>query len=212
MDDEELAYLQSLERQREESMLRQGQMAMSNYASIGNSDPNLIEWQLELDNIKEELKHLLRGDILKEDKKGNPYYVSPDDDSLKPLNEYGVQFIMNILSSYLNRNTILSNYDEDRIYKILYDIGYEITDQIYLNAEKMGLDTPDKIKRYPMIVLQLIHTIESAYNRAYKGGERESLRSARIVTQSDNMNPSPIMMNMRKTQKTSLFNPSTWLK
>jgi len=208
-------YLQELTQQATQS---KGQAIQStnavNSMFAANQDPNLIEWQLELDNILERIEHLLRGDTIGQDKQGNVSYIPAKNDDLKPLNEYGVQFLMNFLSFYLNRNTILSNYSEERIKTILYDIGYELTDQIYLNYEKMGLDTPQKQKRYAIIVLQLVHIIESAYNRAYQGRELDSLRTARNVMQSDPIvknNPMPQMMTSHQ-KEFSFFSPKTWLR
>lgn len=145
---------------------------------------NLIVWQLELDNILERIEHLLKGDVINEDDKGNIVYSAPKDKTLIVLNDYGSQLIMNIISFYLNRNTILSNYKDIRIFEILYDLGNELADLVYINYEKMGLDTIEKKSRSIILVMNILHMIESAYNRALEGEERDSLRSARIVTQN----------------------------
>ena len=94
---------------------------------------------------------------------------------------------MNIISFYLNRNTILSNYNENRIFEILFDLGTELADLMYINYEQMGLDTVEKRSRSIMLGMNILHILESAYNRSLAGGERDSLRSARIVTQSVGM-------------------------
>ncbi len=172
-------------------------------------DPNLIEYQLDMDNILERIEHLLKGEKLVIDKKGNAFYQKSEEED-RSFNEYGVQFLMNIMSFYLNRNTVLSNYSAERINEILFDLGNELTDQIFLNYEKMGMDTKDKRKRYSIIVLELIHTVESAYNRALGGGERESLRTARMVTQ--NADPVPRQQFVAPAKKFSIFKPDTWKK
>ena len=204
------AFNSDIERQLQEEKNKVTQLATANSMYSGNQDPNLIEWQLELDNILERIEHLLAGDILTIADDGAVTYKPQPDSDLRPLNNFGVQEIMRILAIYVNRNTILSNYTAERINEILYDLGYEITDQIYINSVKFGLDTPDKEKRFPMIVIQIIHTIESAYNRAFRGGERDSLRTARIVTQSAPIG-SPInqVQNMNP-HKFSIFKPGTW--
>ena len=91
---------------------------------------------------------------------------------------------MNIMAFYLNRNTILSNYDEETINWKILDFGNELADLIFNRYEEMGMDTKQKIKMYPMIIKELVDTIHSTYLRAYHGGERESLRTARMVTQN----------------------------
>ncbi len=183
-----------------------GNTAGSMFAA--NQDPNLIEYQLDMDNILERIEHLLKGEKLVVKKGVASYEAAAEDERV--FNEYGVQFLMNIMSFYLNRNTVLSNYSEERIYQILFDLGNELTDQIFLSYKKMGMNTREKKKRYSIIVLELIHTVESAYNRALQGGERESLRTARMVTQ--NADPSMRMQQpIAPTQKRSIFKPSTWV-
>lgn len=186
MEVEELKYLEGLEA---EIKARDGKInelgthvASSMYG--GPQQENLIIFQLELDNIMERIEHLLKGDILQADKKGNKSYVTPKDTTLIVLNDYGVQLIMNVISFYLNRNTILSNYKDDRIFEILYDLGNELADLVYINYEKMGLDTTEKRSRSPVLIMNILHMIESTYNRSLGGEERDSLRTARMVTQS----------------------------
>ena len=125
------------------------------------------------------------------------------------MNQYGVQLIMNLLSFYLNRNTILSNYKVERIFEILYDLGNELADLIYINYETMGMNTSEKKSRYTFIVMNILHMVESAYSRAIGGAELESLRSARIVTQSQ---PLPPLSQAGVPQQKSGFslNPFKW--
>ncbi len=211
MDQEE--YIQQLEQQLNQAPQEGNPLA--NAASsmfVGQQDSNLIEWQLELDNILERMDHLLRGHVLKFDDAGNLTWKEPKDKSFQVFNEYGVQEILRILSMYLNRNTILSNYDEETIRWKVYDIGLEISDLIFTKYEEMGLDTDDKIKLYPIIVRQLVDTIHSAYLRALNGGERESLRTARMVTQNDPMNQAPSYPGVDTGKKFSIFKPTTWMK
>jgi len=171
----------------------QGDQTMSAqaYNNISGQENNLIVWQLELDNILERIEHLLRGNIIKEDGQGGINITKPEDTNLIVLNDFGVQLIMNFISFYLNRNTILSNYKEERIYEILHDLGYELGDLVYINYEQMGMDTVEKRSRYPILVMNILHMIESSYNRALSGEERDSLRKARIVNQSESLSPAP---------------------
>lgn len=168
---------ESATQEREKTILK----STSAFASQGNED--LVKWQLELDNILERIDHLLRGHKL-QFKDGNLVWSETDKDDEKIFNDYGVNEVLRILSMYLNRNTILSNYDEEMIELKIFDIGNEIADLILNKYEAMGLDSKTKMVIYPMIIRELIDIIHSAYLRALKGGERESLREARSVTQS----------------------------
>ena len=90
------------------------------------TEDNLIKWQLNLKEDLDRIYHLLKGHQVEKDEKGNLIHVEPDDFELKPLTEYGVQILMKIMSIYLCRNTLLSNYDEDTIKWKVLDIGRRI--------------------------------------------------------------------------------------
>ncbi len=187
---------------------------LSNYTSsaINNQaqDTNLIVWQLELDNILEKIEHLLKGDVVKVDGEGNVSFEKPDDDSLIILNEYGVQLVMNTVSFYLNRNTILSRYDSTRIYEILFDLGNELADVIYINYEQMGMTTMEKKSRHELLIINILHTLESCYNRALSGGERDSLRSSRFVTQNATPTVGSIQSTPGRRHMGGFLNPKNW--
>ncbi len=203
MEADELKYLEGLEA---EIKVKDGKInELGAYATSsmygGQQQENLIVFQLELDNIMERIEHLLKGDILREDAEGNLTYTVPKDTTLIVLNDYGVQLIMNVISFYLNRNTILSNYKDDRIFEILYDLGFELADLVYINYEKMGLDTVEKRSRSSVLIMNILHMIESTYNRSLGGEERESLRTARVVTQSQPLGGGGIQMQQPMMEK-----------
>lgn len=177
----------------------QSDLSAHAYNSIGGQSDNLVVFQLELDNILEKIEHMLRGDILQNDGEGGVDWVKPEDNNLVMLNDYGTQLVMSIISSYLNRNTILSFYDEDRIYEIVFNLGNELADLIYINYEKMGLDTVEKQSRYPLLVMNTLHMVESSYRRALQGNELESLRTARVVQQSQPLGQHNVMPQQKKS-------------
>ena len=204
-------HLKLLERSMEDkdNKIRDLSVYASSVVNQQAQDSNLIIWQLELDNILERIEHLLKGDVVKDDGEGNIVYETPDDKSLIILNNYGVQLVMNVVSFYLNRNTILSNYDDMRINSILFDLGNELADVVYINYEQMGMTSMEKKSRHEILILNILHTIESAYNRALAGGERDSLRSARVVTQS--LTPGGTLpYPMQKKKMGGFFNPKNW--
>ena len=213
-----------------------------NSAFAPQNQDNLIKWQLELDNILERAEHILRGDKLEFDSNRNLIWHrnnNPDDNI---LNEYGVSEVMRILSMYLNRNTILSDYEPEEIDVKVLDFGREVNDMFYMKSEEMGLDVSferafqilyrttarvmfsdegikvisilesgellfqllspvqiheivvyrsrvalEKRKNYPMLIREIVDIVHSAYKRALRGGEKRSLREARTITQSENI-------------------------
>ena len=91
---------------------------------------------------------------------------------------------MKILSFYINRNTILSDFEQDEInYKVL-DAGKRLNNFLFMRYDELGLDSEDKRKHYEIIVGEIVDIIHSSYKRALLGGERRSLREMIQVSQS----------------------------
>lgn len=214
LTDNEARYIEGLSVELENEKLKNMQMQRNvGQSSIFSSEnqENLIQYQLDLKEELERIEHLLKGQIVKRDEDGNEYWADADDDNLKPFNTYGVQLIMNVISFYLNRNTLLSNYSEDMINWKMKDLGDEMADLIFMKYEEMGMDTPEKKKLFGIIIREIIDTVHSAYLRALNGGERESLRTARHVSQS--VNPMGYNMpNQNKSQQVKWYKPTTWGK
>jgi len=186
--------------------------ASNTLISGGNQQDNLIKWQLELDSILERVEHMLRGDKPKFIN-GNLIFLPATDDKDKILNDFGVAEVMRILSMYLNRNTILSNYDEVTINFKVFDFGNEVSDLFYLKYEDMGLNTLEKRKLYPMIIRELVDTVHSSYLRALNGGERQSLHEQRSVSQQETIIPQGLGFGVGGqpvAREKSLLNPSRW--
>jgi len=209
-----------LQQEQQQSPLQQSfqqtQQMVDARSSASNSmfsakvNENLIQWQLELDSILERVEHMLRGDRIKF-KDGQMIWIPPVSDNEKRLNDYGVGEIMRILSMYLNRNTILSNYDEDTINWKVLDFGKEITDLFFMKYEELGLNTLEKRKLYPMIVREIVDVVHSSYLRALHGGERLSLREARQVSQQEQIMPGININTGQPMRPKGILNPMRYL-
>jgi len=172
---------------------------------------NLVKWQLDIQEELERIEHLLRGHIPGYDDKGNGVWKeSPIEEQV--FNDRGVREILKILTWYLNKNFILSNFSEEQIDQRVLQFSYALTDFIFLNYEDFGLNTPEKMKHYPMIIMNIVNTVEAAYNRALHGGERESLRTARTVNQTEPLGNFQNFSSMQGSNKNkfSIFRPTTW--
>lgn len=212
-DSDPYAYIKELEQQGQEQHQQAMEQSAANpsfYNSI--ADQNLVQWQLDLKEDMDRIYHLLKGSELVKNEDGDMVYIDPKDEKLSIFNNLGVKLIMNILSFYLNRNTLLSNYDLDTINWKVLDFGRRLNNLIYCKYQEMGLNTPEKMKLYPMIVQEIIDTIHSAYLRALKGGERESLRKAMHITESmtplSSRRPEAIPHNKQRLS----MNPRTWFQ
>lgn len=170
---------------------------------------NLISYQLDSAELLAKLEHFYRGDILVIDEDGTRWQKQKNKD-LVPFNEYGVSVMMETVTKYIDKNTSLSRYKEERIYEILADLGEELTLVVYCNYEKMGMDTYFKKTRFRAIIVTTLHMIESIYRRALDGKTSEELNQSRIVTQSDAMR-GPISSSMMAPKKKShWWNPRGW--
>ena len=109
-----------------------------------NQDTDLAREQLDTSDIMELLEHLIRGDIKKKDDKGNMVWTEPDDKNLIVFTEYGVQSIKNTLYFYINKNTLLSNYDEKTINEKMLDFVKTLNRTIYIESEKMFRQPSDE--------------------------------------------------------------------
>lgn len=132
-------YIKQMEEERNYNNLDNTRLKSQNMGMVsafaGADNSNLVVFQLDLSEEKEKIDHLLRGHVIKRDKGGNEYWSEPDDPVQKSLTDYGVERLMNIINFYLSRNIILSNYDSTMIDDKMKDIGWEISDSIFLEYE-----------------------------------------------------------------------------
>jgi len=203
--------------QREESGQLQPQQRQDprvyaqNSAFVPQYQDNLIKWQLELDNILERCEHILRGDKLVFEN-GNLLWKANINEKDNILNEYGVQEVVRILSMYLNRNTILSDYTNEEIREKVLDFGREINDLFFMKYEEMGLIGLEKRKNYPMLIREMVDIVHSSYKRSLNGSEKRSLREARQITQSESLQGGVVVNAGGQQQNTrGLLNPLRYL-
>lgn len=164
--------VQIAEQEQLERIKAQNQYSQLSSGLSSNKDPNIIEFQLDVTMELDRIYHLLSGHIQKTDKNGNEYWSEPDDDRLKIFSDYGVKQIMNLISFYISKNTLLSNFDEDTIKWKVRDFGIELADLIYCRYEHFFYyptpeDLFDKsvrtIKQYPEHFYDLITESNGEY-------------------------------------------------
>lgn len=178
------------------------------------TEDNLIRWQLELNDILERAEHILKGDV-PVFKDGHIIWIKNPRPENNVLNEYGVQEIMKILSLYVNRNTILSDYRNEEINLKIFDFGRDLNDIIFMRSDEFGLNTIEKRKNYPLLVREIIDIVHSTYKRALDGGERRSLREMINVTQATQTQlPAGININNQgqSARERGLLNPLRYIK
>jgi len=225
-------FLKNLQAEADELRQKNAQLntSLSTASYQGQEDANLIVFQVDTGEMLGKIEHFLRGEFIATDPEGNEYWAKPKrkvlddkgviktdkegneleevDTDLVLFNDYGVNAIMSIIGNYIDKNTILSFYDEMRINEILADLGDEMANFIYCNYEKMGMDTEFKKTRFQLTVITILHSIESTYRRSLRGKTMEDLNSSRIFTQMDNLGGGRPGTQAKK--KFNLFKPGTW--
>lgn len=177
---------------------------------------NSIEYQLESESLLIKIENFLKGAKKTVKQQGNDFlevYEVPKDENgneLYFLNENGVNSIMVLINQYVDKNTMLSDYSEERINEILADLGDELAYYLFNNYEKIGMDSDFKKSRYTLTVLTILHTIESAYRKAIRGKTSENINTSKIFSQSDMLGMRGGSTPSQAKKKFSLFKPSTW--
>lgn len=137
---EELAYLNELEREREAKDLKLRDSEIANYQqslALQKKDSGMIKEQLDLSGELTKIEHLLKGEIQTKDKWGQTFWEKPKDRRMIILSDYGVEMIMNILQFYLNKNTLLANYEEETILQKMEDFSTSFADYVFMHYESI---------------------------------------------------------------------------
>lgn len=168
----------------------QGSVAMGNMAAAAGGSPkdsNFLHIQISNTEMLEKLEHFYRGDKWGIDKDGDYTWLAPDNRELVTFNDFGVTTMMDIVTKYIDKNTTLSYYGEERIYEIMGDLGDELVLLILSNYKQMGMDTYYKKTKFRMVIVTTLHMIESAYRRALRGRTLEEVNQSRIIGQFGNL-------------------------
>jgi len=78
-------------------------------------EQNLAEAQLDVEATLTKIYHLLKQDVLKPNKQGILEWTNIADSKKRVLTEEGVDKIMQIMNGYINKETLLSNFDDKMI-------------------------------------------------------------------------------------------------
>lgn len=188
MAEEQDEYVKQLSAELGEARGKVTELSTALSGSNVSREGNFLQYQIESRELLDMLENFYRGKYLSVDKEGNQIWKESTDKDAKTFNEIGVAMMMEVVTKYIDKNTMLSSYQEKRIMRIIGDLGNEIILLILCNQKKMGMDTYVKKTRFRMIVVSTLHMIESAYRRAINGDTVTKVNESRIVTQADHIN------------------------
>lgn len=100
-------------------------------------EKTMVREQLDLEEEIERIEHLLRGHIQQRDANGKRNWKEPEDKDLVVFSDYGIQLILNTIQWYLNKNTLLSHYDEDTILNKMKGFANALASTVFMKYEKI---------------------------------------------------------------------------
>jgi len=207
--------------------------------NMPEADTNLLKEQLDLGPELERIDNLLKSFTLVDGK-----WIKPTDENMIILSDYGVHIFREFISWYVNKNTLLSNYEEEMILDKMKDASTTLNELIFRNYEKIFYQPSfkacedellrrlqvridirtlanrmagvvesnddirtklmlelegkieeelhlikqellrNKLKRFSFLLRVVQDTVHSAYNRAWNGAERRSIRQHMTITET----------------------------
>jgi hypothetical protein len=134
MDDENVnEFLKHTEVEKQMSFQEQQQAQMQ--YMMQEQEKTLAEAQLEVESILQEIYHMLRQDVYKPKPDGSFDWFPIEDSTQRVLTDYGVERIMQVMKSYVNKNTLLSNFDAEMIKKRMLNFSLSLNANIFMKYE-----------------------------------------------------------------------------
>lgn len=178
--DKQDAYYQKLNQILAEQQVKKAVAETQTAQASAFSNPmssNLIMLQLDLDSELDRIFHLLSGDRIGLNAEGSTVWLSPTDDRERIFSDYGVKQIMQLISFYINKNTLLSYYDYDTINNKMHDFGIALSDLIYARKDSFFYyPNPEELfdKYWPVVKdHKLDIDKEELYNSCVKWSKQE---------------------------------------
>ena len=178
---------------------------------LQEQEKGIVNVQLEVDSIKEDVYHLLRQDVYKIEEGGAGKWVEIPNKSQRTLSDWGVDRIMQVIHFYVNKNTLLSNFNEEQINRLMLKFVKELNDLILLKyqllfrtasfkeckniildrieeQEKMKIFSleilgkiPDKGKIHEDLLREMELTLDKEMNKVREEQRKEKLREYGLI-------------------------------
>ena len=104
---------------------------------LQNQDKSMIKEQLDLTDEITRIDYLIKGYSLEPSSDGQLEWVAPTNKDMQIFSEYGIHLIRNTICWYLNKNLLLSNFDDATIRKKMWDFTNDLIDTIFMEYEKV---------------------------------------------------------------------------
>jgi hypothetical protein len=120
----------------------QQQMSMTNQQQMQQQmfqeqERGLAEEQLDVEEIIDRIYNLLQGKEMKDVGSGVKEWVSSANNDMRILSEWGIQRVMQTVRFHINKNTLLSNFDESQVNNLMYRFTNEMNDLVLLKYKML---------------------------------------------------------------------------
>lgn len=138
LDEAQMAQYEAAVRAAEIETAQQRTQNYQQEMALGQQDKSMIQEQLDLGDELDRIDYLLRGyTIERNEETGESKWAAPKNNDMIILSEYGVHLIRNTIAWYLNKNTLLSNYEDTVILSKMEDFASDLNDTVFMEYEKV---------------------------------------------------------------------------
>lgn len=102
-------------------------------------EQSMVKEQLDLTEEISRIDYLIKGYSLEPGKDGKLMWLKPTNKDMIIFSDYGIHLIRNTICWYLNKNLLLSNFDEETIKKKMWDFTNDLIDTIFMEYDKVFL-------------------------------------------------------------------------
>ncbi len=129
---------QAIQSQASDTAVKEGQRQQQQYV-MEQAEKGLAEAQLDVDEMINEIHNLLQGKQYVETSPGIREWKEPKDNR-RTLTDWGVQRIIQSIRFHINKNNLLSNYNEQQINRLMYRFMTEMNNMILLKYERLFVE------------------------------------------------------------------------
>jgi len=124
-------------------------------------EQNLAEAQLDVQETLTRINHLIKQDVLKVNPETNVLeWFALEDSKKRVLTDEGVDRIMQVMQSYINKETLLSNFDDKTIARRMLEFSLALSALLFMKYEIYFRD-PTVEECYDLLEKRMTDKLES---------------------------------------------------
>jgi len=100
-------------------------------------EKSMVREQLDLSEEIARIDYLIKGWSLEPGEDGKLIWKAPTNKDMIIFSDYGIHLIRNTVCWYMNKNLLLSNFDENTIRKKMWDFTNDLIDTIFMEYDKV---------------------------------------------------------------------------